>query len=69
MASGCAEKSGWWAQPIQNMAPTIAIHTVMALTKMLAVVSIVSLSHKIFRKGPSRPDERSDLTVGSLIEM
>jgi hypothetical protein len=25
------------------MAPTIAIHTVMALTKMLAVVSIVSL--------------------------
>ena len=46
------------------MAPTIAIHTVMALTKMLAVVSIVSFSRRVFRKGLSRPDKRSNLTFG-----
>jgi hypothetical protein len=39
------------------MAPTIATHTVKALTKMLAVVSIVSFSRRVFRKGLSRPDD------------
>lgn len=49
--SAAIEREAFGAQPIQSMTPTIANHTVKVLVKMFPVLSIISLSHRLFRKG------------------